>query len=266
MIGEFLLAWVVFPALLLLLSAGAGLAVRRLTGPRGVPALLVVPVGLAALVVLAGLLCYYAPLAPLAAPACAVLGGLGLVLERAAIRRLIERHGRGIDPWALGASAGAWAVVAAPVVLSGKPGFTGYAHIVDISYQFDLAAHFAHTGRSIPPAASSAYQAVLVKYLGSGYPGGGQWTLGALSNLMPIDLSWLYQPFLAFLSSMSALSLYSLLGRLVEPRAGVSRSSAPPASCCWRPHCSPRCCRVSLPAGRSWPYPSRWLRPSRRCR
>ena len=109
-------------------------------------------------------------------------------------------------------------VVAAPVVLSGKPGFSGYGHIVDISYQFDLAAHFASSGRSIPATAPSAYQAVLAKYLGSGYPGGGQWTLGALSNLMPVDLSWLYQPFLAFLAAMSALSLYSLLGRLVEPR------------------------------------------------
>ena len=60
---------------------------------------------------------------------------------------------------------------------------------------------------------------MLVKYLDSGYPGGGQWTLGALSNLMPVDLSWLYQPFLAFLSAMSALSLYSLLGCLIEARA-----------------------------------------------
>ncbi len=59
----------------------------------------------------------------------------------------------------------------------------------------------------------------LVKYLSTGYPGGGQWTLGALSNLMPVDLSWLYQPFLAFLSAMSALSLYSLLGLLIRPRA-----------------------------------------------
>jgi hypothetical protein len=208
----------VVPALALLLSAGAGLGVRRLAGPLAVPPLLVVPVGLAVLVVLAGLLCYFAPLAPLAGPACAVVGVLGLAQSRRAIRRVIERRGRGIDLWALGATAGAGAVIAAPVVLSGKPGFTGYAHIVDIAYQFDLAAHFAHTGRSIPTGATSAYQSVLAKYLASGYPGGGQWTLGALSNLLPVDLSWLYQPFLALLSAMSALSLYSLLGRLVEPR------------------------------------------------
>lgn len=218
MIGVFLFAWVVFPALMLVLSAGAGLAVRRATGATAVPSLLVVPVGLATLVVLAGLFCYYASLAPLAGPACALVGVLGLVLGRGELRRAVERRGRGIDLWAVAAAVGAWVIVAAPVVLSGKPGFTGYGHIVDISYQFDLAAHFAHSGRSFPTTASSAYQVVLNKYLGSGYPGGGQWTLGALSNLTPVDLSWLYQPFLAFLSAMSALSLYALLGRVIAPR------------------------------------------------
>jgi hypothetical protein len=219
MSGVFLLAWVVFPALMLVLSGGAGLAVRRLTGPTAVPALLVVPVGLATLVVVCGLLCFYAPLAPLAGGACVLVGALGLVLGRGVLRRVIERRARGVDLWGVGAAVGAWAVVAAPVVLSGKPGFTGYAHIVDISYQFDLAAHLANSGRSIPSLSNSAYQTDMIKYLGSGYPGGGQWTLGALSNLTPVDLSWLYQPFLAFLSAMSALSLYALLSRLVESRA-----------------------------------------------
>jgi hypothetical protein len=216
--GVFLLAWVVFPALMLVLCGGAGLAVRRLTGPTAVPPLLVLPVGMATLVVVCGLFCYYAPLAPLAGAACVLVGVLGLVLGRDALGRVVERRARGVDLWAVGAAVGAWMVVAAPVVLSGKPGFTGYAHIVDIAYQFDLSAHFASSGRSIPTLSNSAYQADMIKYLGSGYPGGGQWTLGALSNLTPVDLSWLYQPFLAFLSAMSALSLYALLGRLLEPR------------------------------------------------
>jgi hypothetical protein len=217
-IGAYLLAWLVFPALMLVLSVGAGLAIRRLSGPVPVPAVLVVPVGLAALVVLAGLFCYFAPLAPLAGPACAVFAGAGLVLGRESLRTLWRGRGRAIDGWALAAGAGAWAVLAAPVVLSGEPGFTGYAHIVDISYELDLAVHLAHSGRSIPVATGSAYKAVMAKYLGAGYPGGGPWTLGALSNLMPIDLSWLYQPFLAFLSGTSALALYSLLSRLIQPR------------------------------------------------
>ena len=125
--GVFLLAWVVFPALTLVLCAGAGLAVRRATGPVAVPALLVVPVGLAALVVLAGLFCYFAPLAPLAGPACALVGVMGLILGREGLRRAIRHHGRGIDLWALGAAVGAWAVLAAPVVLWASPALLGMA-------------------------------------------------------------------------------------------------------------------------------------------
>jgi hypothetical protein len=218
MIGVFLLAWVVFPALMLVLSVGAGLVVRSAAGPAAVPALLVVPVGFALLVVVCGLFCDSSSLAPLAGPACVVVAVVGLVFGRRPLSRVIARRARGTDLWAVGAAVGAWAIVAAPVVLSGKPGFTGYAHIVDISYEFDLSAHFASSGRGIPSVARSAYQADLIKYLGSGYPAGTQSTLGALSNLTPVDLSWLYQPFLAFLAAMSALSLYALLGRLVAPR------------------------------------------------
>jgi hypothetical protein len=216
MIGVFLAAWVVFPAALAALSLGAGLAVRRACGSEVVPGVLIVPLGLAALVVLCGLLCYFAPLAPLAAPACVVVGVGGLVLERRSLGRAPLARALRRNAWALAAALGSAAIIAAPVVLSGRPGFTGYAHIVDISYEFDLAAHFAHSGRSVPGAMTSAYQTVLHKYLGSGYPGGATWTLGALSNLTPIDLSWLYQPFLAFVAAMSALAVYSLLGRFFE--------------------------------------------------
>jgi hypothetical protein len=218
MLGVFLLAWVIFPAVMAVLCLGAGLAVRRACGAGAFSALLILPVGLAALVVLGGFLCYFSALAPLAGPACAVLGVGGLLLGWRPLRAFLSRSAVARNSWAVAAALGAGGVIAAPVVLSGRPGFTGYAHIVDTSYQFDLAAHFAHSGRSVPIGTSSAYQTVLHKYLGTGYPGGGQWTLGALSNLMPVDLSWLYQPFLAFVAAMSALSLYCLLGRFLDSR------------------------------------------------
>jgi hypothetical protein len=219
MIGVYLFAWVVFPALMLVLCGGAGLLVRRIAGTRSVPAVLTLPVGLALLVVVGGIFCYAQALAPFAAPAFVVVGVAGLVLGRGELKRLIARRSGALSLWPIAAGLGAWALVAAPIVLSGKPGFTGYGHIVDISYEFDLAVHFAHSGRHVPAGASSAYESVLKKYLATGYPGGGTWTLGALSNLTPVDLSWLYQPFLAFVSAMGALSLYFLLGQLVANRA-----------------------------------------------
>ena len=219
MIGTFLFAWVVFPALMLVLSVGAGLLVRRAAGPVSVPGILTVPLGLAVLVVVTGILCDAAATAPFAAPALAVVGVAGLLVGRGEIVDVVRNRARGIDGWAVVAALGAWAMVAAPIVLTGKPGFTGYGRIVDISYEFDLAVHFAHSGRHIPAGDSSGYQVVMKKYLEAGYPGGGPWTLGALSNLTPVDLSWLYQSFLAFLAGMSALSIYFMLGRLLAGRA-----------------------------------------------
>jgi hypothetical protein len=218
-LGVFLFAWVVFPLAMIVLCLGAGLALRRVSGASALPLVLVLPAGLAVLVVLCGLLCYFKGTAQLAGPACAVVGVGGLLVGRAALGEIRARGLGGVDRWALVAGLGAWAVFAAPIVLSGKPGFTGYAHIVDISYELDLSAHFAHAGRATDPTvASSAYQTVLNKYLASGYPGGGPWTLGALSNLTPIDLSWLYQPFLAFVAAMSSLSMYRLLAGVVPSR------------------------------------------------
>ena len=115
--------------------------------------MLIVPLGLALLVVVAGILCDAAATAPLAGPALAVVGVAGLLLGRRSIARAVRGRARGIDVWALVAALGAWALVAAPIVLTGKPGFTGYGRIVDISYELDLAVHFAHSGRSIPAAA-----------------------------------------------------------------------------------------------------------------
>jgi hypothetical protein len=218
MTGAFLLAWVVFPALALLLCTGTGLLVRRAAGDAAVPAVLIVPVGLASLFVLGGMLCYYESVAPFAGPAFAVVGALGLILERRTLRQLLSRWRTPQVLWPAAAGFGAWMVLAAPVLLSGEPSFSGYAHIVDISYEFDLAVHFAHGGQSIPAEQLSAYQTVLRKYVGAGYPGGGPWTLGALSNLMPVDLTWLYQPFLALISGCTALSLYALLGRVISSR------------------------------------------------
>ncbi len=220
MTGVFLLAWVVFPALTLLLCTGAGLLLRRAAGRAAVPGVLVVPSGLALLVVVGGLLDYFKGTAPLSGPAFVLIGVAGLALERGAIGRALARRGRGLDPWAAAAAIGAGLIIGAPILLTGAPGFTGYAHIVDTSYEFDLAAHFAHGGRHALPegTAKSGYEVVIDKYLANGYPGGGTWTLGSISNLMPVDLSWLYQPFLAFVAAMSALSLYSLLGRVLPSR------------------------------------------------
>src|SRR5262249_43102351 len=55
-------------------------------------------------------------------------------------------------------------------------------------------------------------------YLGSDYPVGGLVPLMAGDRLIPGDLAWLYQPYLAVLAAMLALSLYALAEPAIPAR------------------------------------------------
>ena len=131
----------------------------------------ILPVGLALLVVVCGLLlrrCARWRLWP--ARRAWSWRWRGSCSDVVRLRRADRPRARGIDLWAVGAAVGAWAIVAAPIVLSGKPGFTGYAHIVDISYEFDLAAHFAHSGRASPRPATPPTRRISKSTSRRGYP------------------------------------------------------------------------------------------------
>jgi hypothetical protein len=228
MSGLFLLSWVVAPALMLALFAGVGALLRRLSGVA-LPWALVLPLGFAGVVVVATFLTSYDATAELAPPAVLALALAGLVLERGPLLALVRRPGPAL--WALGAAFVAFAVVAAPVVLTGKPGWTGYSRIVDTAHQFDIAAWVATEGRSLPGVASSAFEEVVGKSLGIGYPTGSQSPLGVLARLVSTELAWLYQPYLAMVSAAAALAVYSLLGPVVASRpfralAGLAAAQA----------------------------------------
>src|SRR6476469_3322860 len=104
-----LLAWIVFPLVLALLSFGCGLLVERASG-ISLPGPLLVPLGLALLIVEADLVTMRDATAPLAIPLA--IAGFGL-----RVRRLR------LDAWAIGAAVAVFAVYAAPIVLSGEATF-----------------------------------------------------------------------------------------------------------------------------------------------
>jgi hypothetical protein len=133
--------------------------------------------------------------------------------------------------WAVASALSAFTVYAAPIVLTGRPGATGYARIVDIGLQFDLSAALATTGR-VQPEVLSSYDEVVHKLLGVGYPGGFQSALGSLARLTGIDIAWVYQPLLAFVASMLALCVYSLLQDVIasRPMRGVAAFGATQAN------------------------------------
>jgi hypothetical protein len=212
--GLFLVSWVLAPLLTLVVSLGCGLLVRWASG-RTLPALYVLPIGFAVLMVVSAFSTQWSATARLTGFAMVALAIAGFALERRAL--LGARPSRGLL-WPAAAAIAGFAVVAAPMVLAGSPGFTGYARIVDIGHQFDLAAYLAADGRTPVGHPDSSYLYVASKLLGAGYPGGWQGALGGFARLLGTDLMWIYQPFLAVTSGMGALALYGLLARAIAAR------------------------------------------------
>jgi hypothetical protein len=207
-----LVAWVVFPLVLALLCAGAGLLVDLLSGRR-LPGALVLPTGLAALIVVGEFTTATAATAKLTVPALifvAVLGA-GLSLWRS------WRFGRP-DPWLTAATLAVFCVFAAPVVLSGSPTFAGYIKLDDTATWFALTDRAMEHGHSIAGLEPSTYRATLKFNLAGGYPVGTFIPFGAVQKLVKGDLAWVFQPYVAFLAAVLALSLWEIVAALLPSR------------------------------------------------
>jgi hypothetical protein len=214
LVGPFISGCILFPLVLLALSAGGGLLVRRLGG-GWLPGGLVLPVGFALLVATCSFVTYIHWLAPATGYIALILALVGFLLElRAAASRAPRLQG---IPWAALAGLGAFAAIGAPVLLTGTPTWTGYTRIVDIGLQMDLAQHLAQAGRAAV-GNDSSYHVVVQKLIGIGYPGGAQATLGVVAKLIHTNVAWCYQMFHAFAAAMGALAIYSLLGRVTASR------------------------------------------------
>ena len=207
----FAAAWVAFPLVLVLLCLGCGLLAEEISRRR-VSVALLLPLGLAFAIVLAQLFTVSDLTAELAVPAVVVaaLAGFGLSLP-----------GGRLDPWALGAPLVAFALYAAPVVLSGDATFTGYVKLDDTATWFALTDRVMEHGRSLEGLAPSSYEATLAFNLADGYPVGAFLPLGVGRAVVGQDVAWVFQPYLAWIGAMLAASLYVLAGHVLRP--GVSR-------------------------------------------
>src|SRR4029077_15576650 len=203
------IAWLVLPLVLGALSLGCGLLVERAAGLT-LPGALLLPLGLALVIVEADLVTMTSATAGLATPLAVALALTGYVLAR--------RRARKVDGWALGCGVGVFAFYAAPVVLSGRATFAGYITLDDTSTWLALTDRAMGHGRTLGGLAPSTYQQVLTDYLTSGYPLGAFMPLGVAGKLTGQDVAWLFQPTIALLAVMLALSLYTLSARLVSSR------------------------------------------------
>lgn len=205
------LCWFVFPAVLAALSLGCGLIVERAARTR-LPFELLLPTGFAAIVCVSLFATLSPKTAPLALPTVLALAAVGLA---AAPAPRLQR----IDPWALAAAVGVFAVYAAPTVLSGDATFAGYIKLDDTATFFALTDRAMEHGRSLEGLAPSSYEATLAINLPF-YPLGSLLPLGYGAALVGQDVAWVFQPYLALLATLLALALYRLAGLVLVSRPG----------------------------------------------
>jgi hypothetical protein len=200
-------SWLAFPALLLALSLGAGLLVERLFGRR-LPGSLLVPVGLAAIVVIAHVAVVSDATAELAPAAAIALAAAGFVLAPA------WRRGH-VDPSPALAGLAVFLAYGAPVLASGEATFAGYIKLDDSATWMALTDRVMEHGRSLEGLPPSTYEATLDFNLDEGYPVGAFLPLGVGAALTGVDVAWLVQPYIAFWAAMLAAALFGLLRPLI---------------------------------------------------
>ena len=119
-----ILAWGLFPLVLGAVGLGWGALVERASS-TSLDGALLIPVGLAAALVLAGTITAFSAIAPAAVTTVAVGAVVGLVFA--------WRARRWPGGWPLLAALGVLVVYGAPVLASGQATFTGYIKLDDTS-------------------------------------------------------------------------------------------------------------------------------------
>lgn len=205
---DLVVAWLLFPALLLTLAAGWGCAVSRICSTQP-PGELVPPLGFAAIVVVSGLITLVPNAARFTTPV--VVGGAAAGLADA-------------WPWARPSRAAAWPAVAAtlvfaafaaPIVMSGSATYAGFLTLDDSATLFAMTDRMLEHGRTLDGLPPSTYEATLATSLMVGYPMGSLLPLGIGAALVGEDVAWVFQPYLAVIAALLALVLWRVLSSAV---------------------------------------------------
>ena len=210
----FVIATILFPALLVALSLGTGLLIDR-AADGVVPGALIVPVGLGGLVVVAELFAWHSAtgsLTPFALLLCAI-AGFALGLPR--LRSLRPNW------WLIAAAVGSYVAVCAPVLLSGRVTMAGYLLDTTVGFHLLGSDYLLDHGRDFGQLPVGTYRTTLEAYFGTQYPSGGHTLLGGAGRLVGTDRIWLYQPFLSLLVACCVPTLY-----WIARKASLSRPLA----------------------------------------
>jgi hypothetical protein len=206
-------AWVLAPGVAMLVALGIGRLLERAAGMR--LGALILPAGFVGAIPIMVLLLELGAGGVLTAVLAGMMGLTGLIDLGLALRRR-ERIALGSAAWAAGSALGAYAVMMAPLVGSGRAGVLGYVLNNDPAVHISVVSLLRENGASVVQPTADSYHFVSGQF-GGGYPIGSHvWPMlvDVLAELEPF-LSW--TPMIALIGAMMALVLRALLLRIGAP-------------------------------------------------
>lgn len=219
-------AWIAAPLGLIVIVTALGCAPAAIVGSHRAPRQRALP-GFALLVVLGSVWITWVGRPALTAAVIILL----------AVAAVATAHLRGLrfsrpDVHAVGAGLLAFAVYAAPVIMSGTPTWAGWVKLDDGGSFLAFTDAMFTTGRNgIDATPTSTYER-LIDIAFPGYPVGSFVPLGVAHGVTGIDSAWLLQPYLAVLAALLAVGLHQSMAPLsMSPwlratSAGVAASAA----------------------------------------
>jgi hypothetical protein len=219
----FVLTALVYPVVLALLCGGAGLLVDRASGGVA-PAMLLLTVGAAALIVVSQLTTWVSPIAPATPYVLVAVAAAGLVLGWGRTRELARGWGGSL--WQLALVPLAYLLALAPALLAGRPTFSSYMALADSAVHMLGADFLLRHGQDYSHLdLRNSYGLFMRDYYGSGYPSGADTLFGGSAFLLRLPLIWTFQPFVAFMLAMATGPAWALARGVGLDRAWAAAAS-----------------------------------------
>jgi hypothetical protein len=208
----FVLATLIYPCVLALLCAGAGLLVDRVSGGF-LPGVLLPVLGAAALIGLSQLTTYSVFAAPATPYLLALLALAGFALGRGRLRTLTRS--RRVNGWQLAVPVLAYVLALAPVLFAGRPSFSSYGVLTDSAFHL-LGANFlvVHGQDFSHLDLRNSSGQYLSSYYNTSYPSGADTFFGGSAFLIHVPLIWAFQPFNAFMLALATGPAWVLVRRI----------------------------------------------------
>jgi hypothetical protein len=210
----FVLATLVYPCVLALLCAGAGLLIDRASGGF-LPGVLLPVVGAATLIGLSQLTTYSVFAASATPYLLTLLAVTGFALGRRRVAALLRAGGWRRFGWQLVAGAFAYVGALAPVLFAGRPSFSSYGVLTDSAFHMLGADFLIRHGQDFSHLdlrnSSGQY---LNAYYNTSYPSGADTFFGGSAFLVHVSLLWAFQPFNAFMLALATGPAWVLVRRI----------------------------------------------------